>query len=163
MTPSTIATPRPSRNTPRAAFTGHAAPSDPEPAPKPLSDLQTAERLTDELSADYLEQYAVLPIAVKHGVITVATWLEAIDPQAEDDLALVLHGRIALVQYPEADVRAAIRKVYGSDGVTAEELIAGMSSDSRVTADGEIPLDDLLTLANEAPVVKLVNLLLIEA
>ncbi|HXC24627.1 MAG TPA: hypothetical protein VNU46_01845, partial [Gemmatimonadaceae bacterium] len=118
---------------------GHASARS-TPAATPPVDLQSVERLTDDLSSDYLEQYAVLPIAVEHGVVTVATWLDSIDPQAEDDLALILGGRVALTQYPEHDVRAAIRKVYGSDGVTAEELIAGMTSEARGSADGEIPL-----------------------
>src|SRR5207244_12877132 len=41
--------------------------------------------------------------------------------------------------------------------------IAGLAGETRVTGVDEIPLDDLLHLANEAPVVRLVNLLLIEA
>ena len=126
-------------------------------------DLQSVPRLTTELSAEYLEQYAVLPIAVQEGEVTVATWLEQVDPQALDDLALLFDARVVLVAYPEHDVRAAIRKVYSSDSVTAEELIAGLTADSRAATEGELPLDDLLTLANEAPVVKLVNLLLLEA
>ena len=133
------------------------------------TDIQHVERLTTDLSADYLENYAIFPVSLSNEgrggkpALAVATWLETIDPQAQDDLELIFQAHVSLVQYPEQEVRAAIRKVYGSDGVTAEELIAGMATESRASADGEIPLDDLLTLANEAPVVKLVNLLLIEA
>jgi general secretion pathway protein E len=127
------------------------------------TDLQTVPRLTDEFSADFLEHYGVFPVSAGSGEVLVATWLAEIDPQVEDDLALAFKARVRLVQYPEHDVRAAIRKVYGTDAVTAEELIAGMASDGRRSSDEELPLDDLLTLANEAPVVKLVNLLLIEA
>ena len=47
--------------------------------------------------------------------------------------------------------------------MTAEGLIAGMSQRGRRPDADEIPLDDLMHLANEAPVVRLVNLLLIEA
>ena len=46
----------------------------------------------------------------------------------------------------------------------AEGVIAGLTGEARAVIDAdEIPLDDLLHLANEAPVVRLVNLLLIEA
>jgi general secretion pathway protein E len=126
-------------------------------------DLEHVERLSDDLSVDYLEHYGVLPIQVMNGVVTAATWLADVDPQVYDDFAGIFGARLALVEYPEQDIRAAIRKVYGADGVTAEEFIAGMASESRLNTDGEIPLDDLVTLANEAPVVKLVNLLLLEA
>src|SRR5581483_7545060 len=55
-------------------------------------------------------------------------------------------------------------RVYAPEAATAEGLIAGLSGEGGSIAPGdEIPLDDLLHLANEAPVVRLVNLLLIEA
>jgi len=54
--------------------------------------------------------------------------------------------------------------VYAPEAATAEGVIAGMTGEARAVIDAdEIPLDDLLHLANEAPVVRLVNLLLIEA
>lgn len=127
------------------------------------ADLQSVARLTEDFSADFLEQYGVFPISNENGEVTVATWLDEIDPQVRDDLSIVFRSRVGVAKYPENDVRAAIRKIYNNDAVTAEELIAGMNSDGRRVSDEEMPLDDLLTLANEAPVVKLVNLLLIEA
>ncbi len=127
------------------------------------ADLQSVARLTEDFSADFLEQYGVFPISNENGEVVVATWLDEIDPQVRDDLSIVFRSRVVVVKYPENDVRAATRKTYNNDAVTAEELIAGMNSDGRRVSDEEMPLDDLLTLANEAPVVKLVNLLLIEA
>jgi len=127
----------------------------------PLPEL--LEPLTTQFSADYLEEYGVLPIARSNGHVDVATWREHVDPQALDDLALAFNANVILRKHAEEEVRQAIRHVYGADAVTAEELIAGLASDGRVASDEEVALDDLRTLANEAPVVKLVNLLLIEA
>jgi general secretion pathway protein E len=119
--------------------------------------------MTDAFSADYLEEYGILPLERSNGHVTVATWRDVVDPQAVDDLSLAFNANVVLEQYPEEPVREAIRSVYGSDPVTAEALIAGLTADSRFSADEEVALDDLRTLANEAPVVKLVNLLLLEA
>lgn len=127
------------------------------------SDLQTVQRLTEDFSADFLDQAGVFPIAVADGEVHVATWLDDVDSQVRDDLSIAFNAKVVFVRYGETETRAAIRKVYSTDAVTAEELIAGMSGEGRRGTDEEIPLDDLLTLANEAPVVKLVNLLLIEA
>jgi type II secretion system protein E len=124
---------------------------------------QPIERLTDALSADYLEEYGILPLARANGHVTVATWRDEVDVQAMDDLALAFNASVRLERYPEDAVRDAIRAAYGTDAVTAESLIAGLTSDGRATGDEEVALDDLRTLANEAPVVKLVNLLLLEA
>jgi general secretion pathway protein E len=47
--------------------------------------------------------------------------------------------------------------------LTAEDVIAGLSDEVRAVGEIDAALDDLVSLANEAPVVKLVNLLLLEA
>jgi general secretion pathway protein E len=126
-------------------------------------DLSGVVALSDRLTAEYLEFNAVLPLRVGQGRVAVATWKPDVDPQVADDLRFVFDAEPELVQGPELELRAAIRRVYGGD-VTAEGVIAGLSADARdPIAQAEIPLDDLVHLANEAPVVQLVNLLLLEA
>jgi general secretion pathway protein E len=128
------------------------------------SELLAVERIPVPLSADFLEHHGVLPMARHNGVARVATWRDRVDEHALDELRLHLDAELELVVLPEHDVRTAIRRVYGDDAVTARDMIAGMAAgEVRTIDDQEIPLDDLLHLANEAPVVKLVNLLLIEA
>src|SRR5581483_9855977 len=114
--------------------------------------------------ADWLEQHAVLPLRVGGETLVVGSWLDRVDPLALDDLRLLFGADIALERFNEHDLRTAIRRVYAPEAATAEGVIAGLAGESGVAASGEeIPLDDLLHLANEAPVVRLVNLLLIEA
>jgi type II secretion system protein E len=86
-----------------------------------------------------------------------------VDPLALDDLRLLFGAEIVLERFSEHDLRTAIRRVYAPEAGTAEGLIAGLSNEIRTIDVDEIPLDDLLHQANEAPVVRLVNLLLIEA
>ena len=96
------------------------------------------------------------------GRLIVGAWSENVDPLALDDLRLLL-GDPVLQRFAEHDLRTAIRRVYSQESVTAEGVIAGLTGEARLMSDEDIPLDDLLHLANEAPVVRLVNLLLIEA
>src|SRR5439155_17088111 len=72
-------------------------------------------------------------------------------------------ARIVLYRFSDTDLRTAIRRIYAPEAATAEVVIAGLTGEARAIDVDEIPLDDLLHLANEAPVVRLVNLLLIEA
>jgi len=146
------------------------------PPLEPVSplDLERVIPLSGRLTPDYLEFYGLLPLC-REGEgedegegqgnrVRVATWRDDVDPQAVDDLRLELGGEIDLVRGPEDELRAAIRRVYGVDPVTAETLIAGLGPGrTEAAGDAELPLDDLVQLANEAPVVKLVNLLLLEA
>jgi general secretion pathway protein E len=127
------------------------------------TELLEVERVLPTLSAEWLEQNGVLPLRMDGGTLAVGTWLDRVDPLALDDLRLLAGAQIALERFGEHDLRSAIRRVYAQDSVTAEGLIAGLTGEARHIDVDEIPLDDLLHLANEAPVVRLVNLLLIEA
>src|SRR5471030_2616800 len=97
------------------------------------SELLEVERLTSALSAEWMEQYAVLPLKLGDGVIKVGTWSEKVEPLALDDLRLTFGAPVKLERFSEHDLRSAIRRVYTPDAVTAEGLIAGLSNgDSRV-------------------------------
>jgi general secretion pathway protein E len=127
------------------------------------AELLEVERLTPVLSAEWLEQYGVLPLRLDHETLVVGTWLDFVEPLALDDLRLLFGAPITIERFAEHDLRTAIRRLYAPEAATAEGLIAGMTGEVRTVDVDEIPLDDLLHLANEAPVVRLVNLLLIEA
>jgi type II secretion system protein E len=129
----------------------------------PAIDLSDVGPLSDALTADYLEYYGVLPVEVMESRLRVATWRDPVDPQAVDDLSVYFAAEVELVPMPEQVVRTAIQRAYGEDAVTAQEVIARMEPDTSLTTADHVPLDDLLSLVNEAPVVKLVNLLLLEA
>jgi general secretion pathway protein E len=128
-----------------------------------VAGLLGARPLSSRLTADYLEHHALMPVSVDAGRLVVATWLEVVDPQALDDLRLIAGLPIELTRAPETEVRSAIRRVYSPDSLTAEDVIAGLARDVRPAGDADAALDDLVSLANEAPVVKLVNLLMLEA
>ncbi len=131
--------------------------------PHLASELLEVERLTNLLTADWLEQHAVMPMRLDGGRLAVGTWVEHVDPRVLDDLRLTFGADVTVQRFEEHDLRGAIRRVYSQDATTAEGMIAGMAGDGTAVNADEIPLDDLLHLANEAPVVRLVNLLLIEA
>ena len=120
-------------------------------------------RLSERFVAPYLEHYGVLPLELADGRCRVATWHDEPDPQALDDLRLVLGADLELVRVPEEELRPAIQRVYGAGSVTAEGMIAGLAGEEQGVVPAELALDDLVSLANEAPVIKLVNLLLLEA
>ena len=123
------------------------------------TELLEVERMTNALSSEWLEQQAVLPLRRDNGRLAVGTWVDHVDPLALDDLRLLFGAEIELERFGEHDLRGAIRRLYTQDATTAEGLIAGLSGEARTPGTEEIPLDDLLHLANEAPVVRLVNLL----
>jgi general secretion pathway protein E len=125
--------------------------------------LSLAERLATDLPAEWLEEHGVLPVRVEDGRLVVATWRDGVDVQALDELRLRFGPALRLVRAPEAEVRATVRRLYADDDLTAESVIAGLAAGAAGGGEQERALDDLVHQANEAPVVRLVNLLLLEA
>jgi type II secretory ATPase GspE/PulE/Tfp pilus assembly ATPase PilB-like protein len=109
-----------------------------------------------------MEEHGILPLHFDDGRVVVATWLDDVDIQAIDDLELLFDARIDLVRGTESEIRDTIGRICADD-MTAENVIAGLEPDVHSMLNADPALDDLVSLANEAPVVKLVNLLLIEA
>ena len=106
--------------------------------------INSIDRLTTALSAEWLEHAGVLPLRLEQGALDVGVWRDDIDPHALDDLRVMFGAPVVMHRYAEHDVRSAIRRLYAQDAVTAEGLIAGLSGEGRASSDAEIPLDDLL-------------------
>ena len=130
--------------------------------PEVLPSLDALQDPVSDLSAEYLHYCGVLPMRVEDGRLLTATWLDEVDYQALDELHIRCGAAPALLRYPEEEVRRAIQRLYAGASATAEGVLAGMDLDMD-TEPTELAIDDLVSLANEAPVVKLVNLLLLEA
>ncbi len=133
------------------------------PSGNGILDVSTVQPLSDSLTAEYLEYHAILPLRRDLDRLIVATWRERVDPQALDDLRLLFGAELELFHLPELEIRTAIHRTYGSDAVSAGELISGLAAGPNTDGEREIPLDDLVSQASEAPVIRLVNLLLLEA
>lgn len=131
--------------------------------------LQAASAVSGAFSAEYLEFQSLCPVDEAGRSVRIATWLDAVDVQALDEILNIVSeaadyavGReLELVHADENETRETIRRLYGNDR-TAKEFIAGLGH-LEPSAATEIALDDLVARANEAPVIKLVNLLLLEA
>ena len=115
------------------------------------------------LSQAYLELHGILPLCIESGQVIVASGRRTHDVHVRDDLRLWLGYEPDFVEADEGQVREGIRRLYGGQAVTAELLAAGLREADRNQALSEMPLDDLRSQANEAPVVRLVNLLVVEA
>jgi general secretion pathway protein E len=127
-----------------------------------VTDLSHVASLSDQLSASYLEYAGVLPLEHRDGLLRLATWREAVDDQVLDDLRILFDADVEIEQRTESELRSAIHRAYARESTAQGVIDAVTPADVSVVNDAG-PIDDLVMMANEAPVVKLVNLLLIEA
>lgn len=125
-------------------------------------ELTAVSRLSDSLTAEYLEEQRLLPLERDNGTVVVAHTGDP-DPQALAELAALFEARVELTPVPEEELIAAVRRIYGRDGATAAEFIAGLELEAGAAFESGLVAHDLEGLANQPPVIRLVNLLLAEA
>jgi len=115
-----------------------------------------------ELSAKYLRQYVACPIAVDGGTVTVAT-ADPANPLLLDDLQQSLPLAIKLCVAPAPAILEAIERAYGAN-TAIQKIVEGMGpAAGERPAEPEDDVNHLRDMAFEAPVVRLVNLLIEEA
>jgi general secretion pathway protein E len=127
------------------------------------ADLRAAAAnpLAQRLSPKYWEEHSLLPLTMTDTELIVAAGAD-VDPTVVDELCWAYDRQVRLVPAPAAEIHAAILSAQSN---TNPELGAAdvRGSDLVVVAQEDDALDDVRALANQAPVIKLVNLMILEA
>lgn len=125
--------------------------------PQDLREAAASE-WAQRLSPRYLDQHCLLPLGQADDRSLLVAAGEAVSQSTLDELELLFDRPITIVEASAAEIRAAIL-ASRSDGSSEHNVAAnGGSSNS-----DEISLDDMRVLASQAPVVRLVNVLLLDA
>jgi type II secretion system protein E len=113
-----------------------------------------------ELSPRYLRQHLACPIAVEGATVTLAT-ADPTNPLLLDDLQQTVPLAFKLCVAPAPAILEAIERAYGAN-TAIQKIVEGMGSSGR-QPEPEDDVNHLRDMAFEAPVVRLVNLLIEEA
>ena len=122
-------------------------------------ELPSAPPIIKNLSPKYLRQYVSCPIALDGSTVTVAT-ADPANPLLLDDLRQTLGGSITLCVAPAPAILEAIERTYGAS-TPLQKIVEGIGSGE--AGETEEDVNHLRDMAFEAPVVRLVNLLIEEA
>jgi general secretion pathway protein E len=133
-------------------------------APLPLAEgAVPLTRLGDALTQEYLEENRLLPVAREDGRLVIACAGRP-DPQAVAELEILFGAPAELREVAEHDLIEGIRRACARSDSTAAGMIADLEAVAgSASGDGELVAHDLEEMANQAPVIRLVNLLLGEA
>lgn len=135
--------------------------------PVDLKTLTVPPEVIAKVDRMVAETFCILPIAFEEATNTLTIALA--DPTnviALDDLRFMLNCNLRGAVSNEADVRAAIEKYYsGSSGDSMSELLSQIGEGDMVeVAEGEeVDSASLEDLANQVPIIKLLNLVLLSA
>ena len=133
-----------------------------------LEHFEIDESILKHIPADVAQKYLVIPIERTGATLTVAM----ADPSnvfALDDIRFITGYQVEPVVAAEASIREAIAKYYGSShDIQLKEIMDEISreevADLEVEEDeDEISAEDLEAASQDAPVVKLCNLMLTDA
>jgi len=129
----------------------------------PLVDLSEVEidvETLRSLPAKLVYRKNLVPVSRTDGTLTVAT-SDPFDLYAFDELRLLTGLTIQPALAPEEDIRKIIKTHYGVGGDTVDEMVS--AEDVEVLGDAARESEDLLEMAQEASVIKLVNEIFLEA
>ena len=120
--------------------------------------------LISKVPIAFSKKHMVVPLKMEDGILTVA----AVDPlhyEPLDDLRVILGcHELRVVLSSEHEVLRAINRFYEQRSDTTEEMIQSMDTENSDRFLHELEeTEDLLDVSDEAPVIKLVNLILFQA
>ncbi|MBS0657906.1 MAG: type II/IV secretion system protein [Verrucomicrobia bacterium] len=146
-----------------------------------VTEPQYYQTIAEAVGADYMElgEYEVppevqrlipggmarlhgaLPISEEDGRVTLAL-IDPLDQQALDDLRFALDRELYLVVVPSWQVEDRIRRYYGADTASLDEVLKqlGQSGEVSFGADAAASAE---AEANSAPIIRFVDLILFQA
>ncbi len=111
----------------------------------------------------FYRQHKLFPIAFTEGVVKVAV-TDPLNLQPLDDLAVFLGMRVEPVLSTERELTSAINRFYDRESHSTEQVMQDLEEEDLGAIASEIEeTDDLLDLASEAPIIRLVNSILFQA
>ncbi|MCK4913161.1 MAG: type II secretion system ATPase GspE [Planctomycetes bacterium] len=129
---------------------------------------QLSSQLVRKLPLEFLKKQCAIPITLKNGQVAVAL-ADMLNIEAYDAIAAVLAQPCSRVVCPVSEIEQAIsRCYYQSTSIESDNKTPDMqdSSDNDEDVDDssiQTRAEDLLNIANKAPVIKLVNKIFFQA
>ena len=135
-----------------------------------LDAIEIPKEVIARVSVSIAEVYRIVPVKLEEGLLTVAM-ADPLQVQALDDLRFMLNCEVEGVVASEAAIERAIKKYYAGQRESVEQIIKEIQeSREELSYDVQygqqttsIDIEQLQELANSMPVVKLLNLILIQA
>ncbi len=126
-----------------------------------LEDYKFTEEVLKAISARTAHLYRVLPLKKTKKTLTLAM-ADPFDIRSLDDLSLLLDCKVKGVVASEDEVMKAIERHYGLVEESVEEMVAGLGGELEVIHE-EGGAEELGEIADEAPIIKLVSLIILQA
>jgi len=127
------------------------------------SDYPPVPVLDSILSFRFMKQCKFVPVALENNTLTLAM-TDPLDHSTLDSVGQATGYQVKAVLGAESEIMDLLEKFYGSAASTLGRIIEGIDEDNIDNLSDEIEdIEQLKDLASEAPVIRLVNLLISKA
>jgi len=128
-----------------------------------LDGTRVPETFTQKVPIQFSRSYTLVGLEEEDGVMKVAT-CTPFDVYPMDELAAMLDMEIEPVLAPRSTITALINKAYRHQADMVDEAIETIEEESLEDLSAFVSeSEDLLDVANKAPIIKLVNMVLFQA
>src|SRR4051812_10671703 len=127
-----------------------------------LKDFDIDPDIIKLVKKEVAEKHLVMPVN-RAGPSLIVAMCDPSNIYAVDDLKFTTGYNIEPVVASEPSIREAIEKYYAEKGPSLDELVNAVDEDVEVAKEEAENIDDMARAADDAPVVKLVNLILLDA
>ncbi|MEM8737359.1 MAG: type II secretion system ATPase GspE [Planctomycetota bacterium] len=133
-----------------------------------LDEMDLKDEVVRMVPAEMANAYHVLPIAHEASTNKLTVALKSADNfRAMDDLRLLMGFTVEAVVAPSDQIDKLLDRYYGEDDESLASLVADLADDSDLADfdDGNksVDLEDELALANDNRVIRLLNLVMLQA
>ncbi len=134
-----------------------------------LPEMDVSSEVLEKVSAPIAKVYKIIPVKIEDNILYIAM-ADPLNINVLDDLRFMLECEVSGMVSNEKDIEEAIVKYYGEKTETVQDVLKEMETGA-IKIKGSIEDEDedvhdvatLQELAHQVPVVKLLNLVLIQA
>ena len=114
------------------------------------------------LPLSFLRARLVFPAAAANGAITLVM-ADPLDAEVREAVAKVTGKKVEVLAGTEEEIREAIEKVFGDSSSSMDRIVESVAEDTVETVTGDERVEQLIGVASEAPIIRLVNFILARA
>jgi general secretion pathway protein E len=129
-----------------------------------LAHVQVPDSFIERVPAQFARSYNLVSVGKQDGIYKIAT-CDPLNIFPMDELSALLEAECDPVLAPKPEITALINRAYQRSVDGVEEMLEGIDDDDiiNITEDFEAGAEDVLDIANKAPIIRLVNSIIFEA
>jgi type IV pilus assembly protein PilB len=134
-----------------------------------LASRTLDKKLIETVPAGAVRMYNIVPVEFDGATVTLAT-SDLLSPATMDELSFVLSKDLRYVVARPSEIRNAILDLYGDISESVKDMLSALEGELQAAGDHMVPIKtgqaevlELEQMANQAPIIRFVNLVLYQA